>query len=407
MKNKLTLLFTTLVMAFVLFGSKAYASQPIDEIKNYTITVNVNKDATLDMYYHIEWLVLESDKEGPVSWIDVGIPNAHYVSYDAVSSNIENISYSGSNGAHLRIDFKDKYYAGDTILVDFHLVQDYMYQVDKFTEGETVYTFTPGWFDEIDVDELVVIWKGSEAISWTPDCYNYNGDLYFSSNMPMGTKYTITVTYPNDAYGFDLSKIDEPDKEIEGPLDVIMLIVGIILVLIIMLVAFGLPILIIVLVVYAAGQGLRGTAGTTKKITRTLVKYYPTCPGCGAVRAEGKEKCEYCGRSFIESEEIVEEKDIPNAKDYSKAGLYKYGGSNSYMRVHVVSVPIPRTSNSVFQGSHGSSHTHSSCAHSSCACACACACAGGGRAGCSTKDFYNTNLKLKQLELKKKHNKEK
>lgn len=30
--------------------------------------------------------------------------------------------------------------------------------------------------------------------------------------------------------------------------------------------------------------------------------------------------------------------------------------------------------------------------HSSCACACACACAGGGRAGCSRKDFYNTNI---------------
>ena len=37
-----------------------------------------------------------------------------------------------------------------------------------------------------------------------------------------------------------------------------------------------------------------------------------------------------------------------------------------------------------------------------CACACACACAGGGRAGCSKKDFYNTNLKseivLKELD---------
>jgi len=30
-------------------------------------------------------------------------------------------------------------------------------------------------------------------------------------------------------------------------------------------------------------------------------------------------------------------------------------------------------------------------------CACACACAGGGRAGCSMKDFYNTNLKLSYL----------
>lgn len=32
------------------------------------------------------------------------------------------------------------------------------------------------------------------------------------------------------------------------------------------------------------------------------------------------------------------------------------------------------------------------CAHSSCASSCACACAGSGRAGCSRKDFYGTNL---------------
>ena len=33
----------------------------------------------------------------------------------------------------------------------------------------------------------------------------------------------------------------------------------------------------------------------------------------------------------------------------------------------------------------------------SCACACACACAGGGRAGCSRKDFYNTNIEVKKI----------
>ena len=46
---------------------------------------------------------------------------------------------------------------------------------------------------------------------------------------------------------------------------------------------------------------------------------------------------------------------------------------------------------------------HSSCAHSSCACAsscassCACACAGSGRAGCSLKDFYGTNITTSKL----------
>ena len=51
--------------------------------------------------------------------------------------------------------------------------------------------------------------------------------------------------------------------------------------------------------------------------------------------------------------------------------------------------------------------SHSSCARSSCACvscACACACAGGGRAGCSKKDFYRTNLTTEDIkkELTKK-----
>jgi hypothetical protein len=50
----------------------------------------------------------------------------------------------------------------------------------------------------------------------------------------------------------------------------------------------------------------------------------------------------------------------------------------------------------------GPSHSsHSSCVHSSCAsssCACACACAGSGRAGCSRKDFYGTNLTTEKIK---------
>jgi hypothetical protein len=48
--------------------------------------------------------------------------------------------------------------------------------------------------------------------------------------------------------------------------------------------------------------------------------------------------------------------------------------------------------------SHHSSCAHSSCASSSCASSsCACACAGSGRAGCSRKDFYGTNLTTEKL----------
>ncbi|MBO4290906.1 MAG: hypothetical protein J5898_03245, partial [Lachnospiraceae bacterium] len=87
-------------------------------------------------------------------------------------------------------------------------------------------------------------------------------------------------------------------------------------------------------------------------------------------------------------------------------GLYRYNSeADTYLRVLVTPVDIPttrlRSSRSRGSGggfsSHSSSSHRSSCAHSSCACACACACAGGGRAGCTTKDFYHTNLKLEQI----------
>ncbi len=46
----------------------------------------------------------------------------------------------------------------------------------------------------------------------------------------------------------------------------------------------------------------------------------------------------------------------------------------------------------------GCARSSCACAHSSCASSCACACAGSGRAGCSRKDFYGTNLKSEKLK---------
>ena len=107
----------------------------------------------------------------------------------------------------------------------------------------------------------------------------------------------------------------------------------------------------------------------------------------------------------------MEEKDIPaeekDLRSKTTNGLYRYSHDpNTYIRVNVINVPRPRpivTHSSSHGGARSSgSSRSSSCFHSSCACACAGACAGGGRAGCTTKDFYNTDLKLRQLELKKK-----
>lgn len=400
MKNKLKLFLLTVCMSFLVFYTNANASSDLDYIHNYDINVNVNDDGTLTMDYHIEWEVLDSDSDGPVSWIQIGIPNKHYVSYTATSDTISDLSYTSSDGSKLRIDLDRSYYEGEIFEVSFTLVQDYMYQVDKFTEGETVYSFTPGWFEELDVETMTISWNDEKAISWTPEALSKDGYLVWQQSLPKDTTFTMSVTYPNDAYGFDLSKTVEEEKD--SPIEFVLGIIIAIIIIVIALISVAGPIIAVVASVYAVGKGLKPSS--TTKVTRTLIKYKPNCPGCGAVRKEGQTVCEYCGRSYVESEEVVEESKLPVADRYTKDGEYVSStDSNTYIRVHVVHVP--RTTSSSSGSSHHSSCAHSSCACAShCACACACACAGGGRAGCSTKDFYRTSLKLKQLELKKKKN---
>ncbi|MBO4679429.1 MAG: hypothetical protein J5626_07145 [Lachnospiraceae bacterium] len=415
MKRKLFALLSVLILFMaVLPGTKAYAAKPLDEILNYEITVDVNEDATLTMHYHIDWKVLDSDSEGPLTWVKVGIPNSHYTLCYATSDTIKTIKPMSSGGEYVvRIDLDKKYYKDEVASFDFEIVQDYMYEMNVLTEGETVYYFVPGWFDGIAVDKIIVKWNADKSIGNSHGATLENGYLVWTDSLSAGEKLEeISVTYPSDAFTFDESKFaddgsydskssgdssyynDYNSSSDSGDAFIGLIFLGIMV--------FAFAKIFSKIKEYGSGSGLSGKTETKRKVTRTLIKYYPSCPGCGAARAEGQEKCEYCGRSFIESEEVVEEKEIEDPKKYDSEGLFRYGDSpNTYVRVHITHVPVsrPRTR---------SSCVHSSCAHSSCACAhscacaCACACAGGGRAGCSTKDFYNTNLKLSQLRRKNK-----
>lgn len=409
MKNRLPALLIGIIAILLVFTVPVRAADT-DEILNYKITVTPNSDATLSIFYDIEWLVLDSDSLGPLEWVKVGIPNKHTISYEATTDTVSRISTMSSGGYYMRIDLDKKYYEGEVVKFGFKIVQDNMYQVDKLEEGYSVYSFTPGWFDDIKVDKLTIFWDMDNVESWTPECEIVDGLLVFKTSLGKGDKYTVSVTYPNDAYAFDLSKSDEGSSGsgLSSVEDFFTSLIAFVLLIAFFGGFFILPIFIIVKVIQCAADYAKGgnLGNTQKKITRTKVTYFPSCQGCGAVRKEGEQFCTYCGRSFVQSEEVIKEENIKaedkGILDFKRDGEYRYSSSpNTYIRVHSVVVPVVRpTYTSTRSSSSRSSSHHSSCAHSSCACACACACAGGGRAGCTYKDFYNTDLKLRQLELK-------
>ena len=404
-----TFLSFILVLAIVTLLPIHIHAKDLDEIQNYIIWVNVNEDATLDMRYRIRWKVLDSTTEGPLTWVKIGIPNEHCTNIKADSDCIKKISYSGSGGSYIRIDLDRKYKAGETVDLDFSFTQDYMYQMNMETEGETVYRFTPGWFDDIDVKYLTICWDDDNVLRATSGySEDYPGYLEWTTPLPKGEKFTIDVVYPNDAFGFDTSKEIKQNKHtlFNDPACIAFIVIGV----------MGLVIYLLYYLYHLIRWRFSsGFKGSSKKYIRTILEMYAKCPNCGALRVEGKEACEYCGTNLIKKKTKIVENKVP--KKYSeykdeilkrkRKGTYSLSSSpDTYVHISSVTVPhsVPFSSYMSTQlSSRGGGGSRSgSCFSSSCACACACACAGGGRAGCSAKDFYKTNVKLNYFKKKNK-----
>ena len=79
---KRLLLMTVLPVLYLsfsaLFAMTVTAGAPTDEIEHFLITVDVQEDASLLMNYHIDWKVLDDKTYGPLTWVDIGLPNKHH-----------------------------------------------------------------------------------------------------------------------------------------------------------------------------------------------------------------------------------------------------------------------------------------------------------------------------------------
>ena len=306
-------IYTIVLVCFItiiLLPVNAYTT-PLDEIQDYTITVNMRPDGTMDIKYHVEWKVLNDSKEGPLEWVKIGNPNKHVDGITALSDNIKDIKYISDGGAYIRIDFDRSYYEGETVIFEYTIHQSYMYIIEKDSHI-CRYSFTPGWFEEIEVKNITIRWSDDNVIESTAQS-NEDGYLIWNSSLGVGERLNASVKYNLDTFTTNENKqYTEESGDSEAGKTALIII----------LVILGIFVIIFIIAIFTGDD------------------------------------------------------------DYGSHG--GFGGRST-----------------VFV-------SHSSCARSSCACAscaCACACAGGGRAGCSKKDFYRTNLKIEviQNELEKKN----
>ncbi len=208
-----------------------YNMSHLDQIEEYTIKVVPQNDGTLDIIYHIRWRVLNDQKEGPLTWVKIGIPNSHVEKIVSDSAHIKDIRYYSSGGDYVRIDFLNKYLAGQSVDIDFSIHQSYMYTIDK-EKNECIYNFTPGWFDEIDVDKITIYWKSNDVKMSTTQ--STEGEyLVWTKSLKAGEKLSITVKYDLNTFTLDENK--QATSGVNGWVVIAIVTAAIIIVLIIIL----------------------------------------------------------------------------------------------------------------------------------------------------------------------------
>lgn len=74
-----SVLFCCAVGLVVLILYVAVSIRPLDEMTEYQVHVAPRDDGSLDITYRFKWKVLNDSKEGPLTWVKLGMANPQYV----------------------------------------------------------------------------------------------------------------------------------------------------------------------------------------------------------------------------------------------------------------------------------------------------------------------------------------
>ncbi len=320
-----------LLLSFLFLNLNVKASSDLDYIDDYYITVEPRMDdGTLDIRIDINWTVLDSNSEGPLEWVKIGIPNYHVHNIKALTNNIDDIRYYSDSGSYIRLDFKQAYYKGEKLSFSFSFNQERMYHLD----GDYVYyDYNPGYFSDILVGNCVLKWKYSPDVELSDE--NKKGELIdsyyvWSAKLSYNETIKVNLRYNKDSFTTTLSPKKQYTDSYTTPFEKFMVVVGVL-----SMIGF-----IVFIILY----------------TRLHTNPY------------------LYERGF---------------RMYRFPFFFHFHYYHSGLKSNGEKISMPKT----VVGSSGGGHYSGG----SCACACACACAGGGRAGCSMKDFYHTNLKSEKV----------
>ena len=338
----------------------------MDYIRNYVVTVDLRQDGSADITYDIDWQVIDGSKTDYLSWVKIGLANAHVDELTPLTDTISDLQYSDDGGSYAKVVFSRRYYSPEVaaqnggqsdVQFAFSVHQSHLFT--RNDDGTANFTFTPGWFDDLSVGNMQIRWRNGDG--FVADNTGVDGDylIWDFGALTHGQAAKVHVTVPitySEGYAADAAMTAEdygtPSDDYSNLLEGILTLV---IVLVFCLALFWL----------LASRSPAWGGGFGSGIDPEDWFWYTN--GIHTIRRA----------RTAPPPPGYHRTDPP--KNFQPGGGSSRGGG------------VGRRD--------GGNNNHFSCA-CACAssCACACACAGGGRAGCSVKDFYTVKLPRPETE---------
>ena len=83
----------------------------MDYIRDYIVTVDLREDGSADITYDIDWQVIAGDKTDYLTWVKIGLANAHVDSLTPLTDTIADLQYSDDGGSYAQVVFARRYYS--------------------------------------------------------------------------------------------------------------------------------------------------------------------------------------------------------------------------------------------------------------------------------------------------------
>lgn len=339
-------------------GLAPYADDgDLDYIPDYLVTVDLREDGSADIVYDITWQVIGGDQTDYLSWVKIGLPNAHAEDLTPLTDTISDLQYTGDGGSYAKVVFARRYYSPEVaaqnggesrVRFAFSVHQNHLFTLND--DGTATFEFTPGWFDDLVVEHMQVRWRSGDGFVADNSSEEDGYLIWEFGPMGHGQSANIHVTVPvTTAETFDpdaqltAADYDDGGMTADEMLGILTVVIG--------------------LLIFAAAL---------------IIIFGSMTPDWGGGFGSGLDPDDWFWyTNGVHTIHVA--RTAPPPKGYTRTDPpknYHTGGGSSRGGV----------------GRHNSGCASSCACACASSCACACACAGGGRAGCTAKDFYTYKL---------------